>query len=96
MTDLGGIGKQAVGRHANNRAEKSHLSFRRRERTMHKFRRMKTRQKFASVHANIFNQLATELHLVDRQTLQAAPRSRFRRVADACRLTSQNQRTECA
>ena len=51
MTDLGSIGKQGLGRHANNRAEKSHLSFRRRERPMRRFRRMKTLQKFASVHA---------------------------------------------
>jgi putative transposase len=43
------------GRYANNRAENSHLPFRQRERAMQRFRRMKTLQKFASVHANVHN-----------------------------------------
>ena len=68
MTDLGSIGKQAVGRWANNRVENSHLPFRRRVRAMQRFRRMKTLQKFASVHANISNHFSAERHLVDRQT----------------------------
>ncbi len=32
------------------------------------FRRMKTLQKFASVHANVHNHFNQERHLVDRQT----------------------------
>lgn len=60
--------KQEVGRWANNRVENSHLSFRRRERAMLRFRRMKTLQKFASVHANVLNHFSLEGHLVDRQT----------------------------
>ena len=68
MTDIGSIGKQAVGRWANNRVENSHLPIRRRERAMQRFRRMKTLQKFASVHANISNHFFAERHLVDRQT----------------------------
>ncbi len=35
---------------------------------MLRFRRMKTLQKFASVHANIHNRFSLERHLVDRQT----------------------------
>lgn len=35
---------------------------------MLRFRRMKTLQKFASVHANVHNHFALERHLVDRQT----------------------------
>jgi putative transposase len=57
-----------VGRHANNRVENSHLPFRRRERAMQRFRRMKTLQKFASVHANLHNHFTQERRLVDRQT----------------------------
>jgi putative transposase len=38
--------------------ENSLLPFRRRERAMLRFRQMKTLQKFASVHANVANQLA--------------------------------------
>lgn len=33
-----------------------------------RFRRMKTLQKFASVHANVHNHFSLERHLVDRQT----------------------------
>lgn len=68
MTELGNVDKQEVGRWANNRVENSHLSFRRRERSMLRFRRMKTLQKFASVHANVHNHFNTERHLVDRTT----------------------------
>ena len=68
MNDLGNADKHEVGRHANNRAENSHLPFRRRERAMLRFRRMETLQKFASVHANVHNHFTTERHLVDRPT----------------------------
>ena len=66
LRDLGVADKQTIGRHANNRVENSHLPFRRRERAMVKFRRMKTLQKFASVHANVHNHFNLERHLVDR------------------------------
>ncbi|WP_420141209.1 IS6 family transposase [Sphingomonas sp.] len=68
MDELGDASKQQVGRHANNRVENSHLPFRRRERAMLRFRRMKTLQKFASVHANVHNHFNLERHLIDRQT----------------------------
>ena len=68
MNDLGNADKQEVGRYANNRAENSHLPFRRRERAMLRFRRMKTLQKFTSVHANVQNHFNLERHIVDRQT----------------------------
>lgn len=71
MKELGNADKQEVGRWANNRVENSHLSFRRRERAMLRFRRMKSLQKFASVHANIHNHFNLERHLVDRQTYKA-------------------------
>ena len=47
MDELGTREKQEIGRYANNRVENSHLPFRRRERAMLRFRRMKTLQKFA-------------------------------------------------
>lgn len=68
MTELGKTAKQEVGRWANNRVENSHLPFRRRERAMLRFRRMKSLQKSASVHANVHNHFNQERHLVDRQT----------------------------
>jgi putative transposase len=68
MNELGCEDKQEVGRWANNRVENSHLSFRRRERAMLRFRRMSCWQKFASVHANVHNHFIQERHLVGHQT----------------------------
>lgn len=68
MDELGNAGKQEKGRWANNRAENAHLALRRRERAMLRFRRMRSLQKFASVHANVHNHFSLERHLVDRQT----------------------------
>lgn len=71
MTALGNDEKQEIGRWANNRVENSHLPFRRRERAMLRFRRMKTLQKFSSVHAQVHNHFNQERHLIDRQTYKA-------------------------
>lgn len=60
--------KQEVGRWLNNRVENSHLPFRRRQRAMIRFRRMKTLQKFSSVPAQVHNYFTQERHLVGRQT----------------------------
>jgi putative transposase len=68
MKELGNIDRREMGRHLNNRVENSHLPFRRRERAMQRFRKMKSLQKFASVHANIHNHFSSERHLIDRQT----------------------------
>jgi putative transposase len=70
MTQLGNTDKHEVGRWTNNRVENSHLSFRRRERAMLRFRRMTCVQKFASVHANVHNHFNSERHLVDRSTFK--------------------------
>ena len=68
MRQLGNLDRREMGRWFNNRAENSHLPFRRRERAMLRFRRMKSLQKFASVHASLHNHFNSERHLVDRQT----------------------------
>ena len=68
MRDMGNLDRRVMGRWLNNRAENSHLPFRRRERAMLRFRQMKSLQKFASVHASLHNHFATDRHLVDRQT----------------------------
>jgi putative transposase len=70
MKNLGNLDRREMGRHLNNRAENSHLPFRRRERAMLRFRQMKSLQKFASVHASIHNHFSQERHLVDRQTFK--------------------------
>ncbi|WP_277924983.1 DDE-type integrase/transposase/recombinase [Sphingomonas sp. BAUL-RG-20F-R05-02] len=67
MNELGNAEKQEIGRRAINRVENSHLPFRRRERAMLRFRRIKTLQKFPSVHANVHNHFNLERHLFKRQ-----------------------------
>jgi putative transposase len=67
MKGIGNAGRQAVGRWANNRVENSDLPFRRRERAMLRFRRMKTLQKFASVHGTVHNHFNQERHLISRE-----------------------------
>ena len=81
MRELGNLDRQEMGRWKNNRAENSHLPFRRRERAMLRFRRMKTLQKFASIHANISNHFNNERHLIDRptyKTLRSAALAKWR------------------
>jgi putative transposase len=68
MRQVGNLDRREMGRWKNNRAENSHLPFRRRERAMLRFRQMKSLQKFATVHANVQNHFNTERHLVDRPT----------------------------
>ena len=72
MRELGNEDRREMGSWLNNRAENSHLPFRRRERLMLRFRQMKSLQKFASVHASIHNHFNQDRHLVDRQTYKAA------------------------
>jgi putative transposase len=67
---IGNDDRQEVGRHLNNRAENSHQPFRRRERAMLRFRRMKTLQKFSSVHASVHNHFNQERHLTSRETFK--------------------------
>ena len=65
---IGNAGIQETGRWVNNRCENSHLPFRRREYAMLKFRRMRSLQKFVSIHASVFNHFNKERHLNSRDT----------------------------
>ena len=71
MKEIGNAEDQEVGRWVNNRAENSHQPFRRRERAMLRFRRMKTLQKFAAVHGTVHNHFNQERHLTDRESYKA-------------------------
>lgn len=62
------ICSSSQGQRINNRAENSHQPLRRRERAMLWFRGMRTLQKFAAVHAALYNHFNHERHLVRRQT----------------------------
>jgi putative transposase len=70
MRELGNLDRLEMGRWKNNRVENSHLPFRRRESAVLRFRRMKTLQKFATVHALVHNHFNTERHVVDRETFR--------------------------
>jgi len=66
LRELGGLDLQATGRWLNNRAENSHLPLRRRERAMLRFRRMRSLQTFAAVHASVHNHFNQERSLSSR------------------------------
>ena len=55
LRELGCADLQSCGRWLNNRVENSYLPFRRRERAMRRFRRMRSLQKFVTVHSSVFN-----------------------------------------
>ena len=66
MKDIGNAQKQETGRWKNNRAENSHLLFRRRDRAMLRFRRMRSLQKFVTVHSSVHNHFNQKRHLYSR------------------------------
>ena len=66
MKVIGNADRQETGRWKNNRAENSHLPFRRRERAMLRFRRMRSLQVFVAVHASVHNHFNQERHLYSR------------------------------
>ncbi|NRB15994.1 MAG: IS6 family transposase, partial [Rhodobacteraceae bacterium] len=70
MKGIGNAARQETGRRLNNRAENSHLPFRRRERAMLRFRRMRSLQKFVSVHASVCNHFNQERHLYSRENFK--------------------------
>lgn len=60
MKVIGNADRQETGRWLNNRAENSHLPFRRRERAKLRFRQMRSLQKFVTVHASVHNHFNQE------------------------------------
>jgi putative transposase len=66
MKEIGNADRQKTGRWLNNRAENSNLTFRRRERAMIRFRRMKTLQNFAAIHGTLHNHFSQDRHLISR------------------------------
>ncbi|SHK24835.1 putative transposase [Shimia gijangensis] len=66
MKEIGIADRQETGRWQNNRAENSHQPFRRRERAMLRFSRVRTLQKFVAVHASVHNHFNAERHLYSR------------------------------
>ena len=84
MKGLGNARRQECGRWLNNRAENSHLPFRRREGAMAQFRDIKTLQKFAAVHSSIYNHFNHQRNLNRRQIfkqLRATALAEWRELA---------------
>jgi len=70
MKVVGNADRQETGRWVNNRAENSHLLFRRRERAMLRFRQMRCLQKFAAVHSSVHNHFNQQRHFYSRTNLK--------------------------
>ncbi len=70
MKDIGNEDKRQVGRYLNNQAENSHLPFRRRERAVLRFRRMRSLQKFAAMHSSVHNHFNLDRHLYSRSSFK--------------------------
>ncbi|PRY74731.1 putative transposase [Marivita geojedonensis] len=66
LRELGALDNQRTGRFFDNRVENLHLPFRRREPAMQRFRRMRSLQKFAAVHASVYNHFNQEKSLTRR------------------------------
>ena len=78
MREIGNAHRRETGRHLNNRAENSHQPFCRRERAMSRFRRMRSLQKFASIHSSVYN------HFNHQRNIESS--ARFKSLRDAALL----------
>lgn len=70
MKVIGNAPRQETVRWLNNRAENSHLPFRRRERAMLRFRQMRSLQKFAAVHSSVHNHFNQGRHFYSRDNFK--------------------------
>ena len=70
LKELGALDRQETGCWLNNGAEYYHLPFRRQERAMQSFRRMRSLQIFVSVHASVTNHFNLECSLTSRSNFK--------------------------
>jgi putative transposase len=84
LKEIGVSDRQEIGRWLNNRAENSHSPFRRRERAMLRFRRMRSLQKFAAVHASVSNHFNTERSLSSRPNFKTNRAAAFAEWRGLC------------
>lgn len=84
LRDLGCDHLQACGRWLNNRVENSHMPFRRRERAMQRFRRMRSLQKFVSVHSSVFNHFNQSRSLSKRDHFKQSRTAALAEWRDLC------------
>jgi putative transposase len=84
MRYIGNADKQETGRWLNNRAENSHLPFRRRKRAMQRFRSMRSLQKFTAVHSSVCNHFNQERALYSRQNFKLNRAAALAEWRDLC------------
>ena len=72
LKEVGAGERQVIGRWENNRAENSHQPFRRRERAMLRFRRLRSLQEFAAVHSSVCNHSNADRRLSSRHVYKQA------------------------
>ena len=70
LTEIGATARQETARWLNNRAENTNLLFRRRERAIQRFRRMRSSQMFVYVHASVTNHFNLECSLTSRSNFK--------------------------
>ncbi len=66
MREIGNVHRRETSRHLNNCAGNSHQPFRRRERAMSRIRRMRSLQKFVSIHTSVCNQFNHQSNIESR------------------------------
>ena len=84
LKELGMQDKRVTERWENNRAENSHLPFRRRERAMLRFRRLHSLQRFASVHGSVHNHFNVDRSLTSRPSYKLARTAALARWRALC------------
>lgn len=72
LKEIGAEDKQTTGRWENNRVENAHQPFRRRERAMLRFRRVRSLQTFAAVHSSVCNHFNSDRSLSSRAVFKQA------------------------
>ena len=70
LTEIDATARQETAHWLNNRAENTYLPFRRRERALQRFRRMRSSQMFVSVHASVTNHFNLERSLTSRSNFK--------------------------
>jgi putative transposase len=71
LRDIGAMDLQNTTQYKNNQIENSHLHFRQRERSMNKFRSMRSLQKFTAIQSSFLNHFNHQRHLEKRQNFKS-------------------------
>jgi putative transposase len=84
LKDIGAEDRQVTGRWENNRVENSHQPFRRRERAMLRFRRLRSLQKFVAVHSSVCNHFNSDRGLSSRNVYKLNRAAALSEWRDLC------------